>query len=488
MGDWFGQNAPPAAGLAPGVTPTPDVAGATPGAAPATAAPPQQGWGQGLTNFLSNPLVGTALTGYLGAIGAPRRSGLGGMLSRGGLAAMYNLPELMKAQQAQQLFPLTWQEKQQAIAKGGQEMQVEAQKLKEAQETEAERAALPPSQRFLSRIAPTQFATSQMAQQGNQDLSTKLQQLAAQNPNTDQSRFYSEIAPLVAGSSVPVSMGDITSAFTSNKELDLRSKLNAAQIGQIQAQTGLTGIETQQQQLNLQAQQALPLTDRMDIAEGIKPQTWYNPTTGATRIGTRPQGNEVSQESMQVQSQQLGLAAQQSLSPQDRQDIALGIRPQVWYSPSKGTTRVGTRPQGDEVTQEQAPKVQEFYDPATKTFSQSLSPKPGQVPGDIARFMLQLPAQYQAAYQKGYTDYVNLYSKSTHIPYFGGMSADALQEEAHKAGLRAVEQARGNYNTAVGDTTNTLTNTPAATPAAMPTPGAPGAASTPGGTNWWDKY
>jgi hypothetical protein len=66
---------------------------------------PQPSFGQGLTNLLTNPLVGTALTGYLGAIGAPRRSGLGGALSRGGLMAMMNLPNLTSAQAQQALLP-----------------------------------------------------------------------------------------------------------------------------------------------------------------------------------------------------------------------------------------------------------------------------------------------------------------------------------------------------------------------------------------------
>jgi hypothetical protein len=131
MGQWFNQQQPTTGTEAPA-----QAGGVT--------APQGGGFGQGLTNLLSNPLLGTALTGYFGAIGAPRLSGMGGALSRGGLMAMSNLPNLIKAQQEQQLLPI-----QVAQAQLG---------LKSAQEKEAAMGRLPTNMADIAKMSPRDLA------------------------------------------------------------------------------------------------------------------------------------------------------------------------------------------------------------------------------------------------------------------------------------------------------------------------------------------
>jgi hypothetical protein len=446
-------------------------------------------------NFLSNPLVGTALTGGLAALGAPRLGGLGGAISRGGVAAMYNLPNLMKAQQEQQLFPYTLQEKQQGIQKGALDIKSAQEKLDEEAELEKERAGLPPEQKLASRLAPTQFVQHQFALEGNKTLSGSLTAAAAAEPNTDRGRFFAEVAPLVAGSSVPVSMSDITSAYTNNQELSLRSKLNNAQIANL-------GQEMQQRGQEMQVQQAIPMSDRVQMAEGARSQTFYSPSNNSFRTGLQPQGDEVpsggpqiQQGIQQVQQGGLNLQTLQQMSPDERKDTMMGARPQVFYSPSKGTSRLGTRPQGDEITQEQAPKTQDFYNPTTKQWSQGVVAPPGALPGDVARFMLQLPIQYQGVYEKAYTNFVNTYKASSHFPYFGGSSAQQLDNAAQAAAWGEVNRAM-NLGNAKGDTTNPLatgTGSPGwggvgTTGGGTAPPGTAPAAAPSSGADWTTKY
>jgi hypothetical protein len=416
MGDLFNPPAPPTGG---------------------TAAP--QGVGGQLTNFLTNPLIGSALSGYFGAIGAPRLSGLGGALSQGGLAAMSALPKYQKAQQEAQLFPLTYQKTQQDLETGKITQQEAKQKLQEAQELEEQRKTLTPEQQLQSRLDPTGFAQQQMRLSGNKDLSNQLTQYAAQNPGSDESRFYSQIAPLVAGSGTPVSMSDITSAFHNNQETALQAKLNAAQIGMYGAQTQEATLAAKRTAMDINLVQQMPLTDRMDMAQGLKPQTWYNPTTGQERVGTRPQTGEISLE--------------------------------------------------------QAPKTQDFYDPKTRGWSQGVVAQPGQIPGDAARWMLTLPVQYQGIWQKAYSDYINNYKASTHIPFFGGSSAEQLNDAAVQAANQVVQNTMsGQYGTGTsggGVGTGAGTSNPLINPASISTPAMPGA--TPGAAatttpDWSSKY
>ena len=69
--------------------------------------------GTGLGNVLSNPLAQAALGTYFGAIGTPRWEGLGGAISRGGLAG---LGTFAQARQAQFQQPILQQAAQQARA------------------------------------------------------------------------------------------------------------------------------------------------------------------------------------------------------------------------------------------------------------------------------------------------------------------------------------------------------------------------------------
>lgn len=122
----------PSGGPVPGALPaqTPP-AGAVP--SPPAGGSPSSGGGfmQGVGNFLGSPLTQAALSGYFGAIGSPRKAGLGGMISRGGLSGLsaYDAAEeaqqkaaLQSAQigQAQAGIPLTQAQTQLTQAQAGQ--------------------------------------------------------------------------------------------------------------------------------------------------------------------------------------------------------------------------------------------------------------------------------------------------------------------------------------------------------------------------------
>ena len=90
----------PSGGPVPGALPaqTPP-AGAVP--SPPAGGSPSSGGGfmQGVGNFLGSPLTQAALSGYFGAIGSPRKAGLGGMISRGGLSGLSAYDAAQEAQQ-----------------------------------------------------------------------------------------------------------------------------------------------------------------------------------------------------------------------------------------------------------------------------------------------------------------------------------------------------------------------------------------------------
>src|SRR5215472_8843488 len=199
--------------------PTPQAA-----AIPGQAAQPQQpmGWGEKLTNLISNPLVGTALTGYFGAIGAPRRSGLGGLM------AMANLPSLMQSQREAQLEPLQVAQAQQSLQKGQQEIDLNTQKAKAI-------ADLPADQRSYALAAPQVLPTIMQHQwnvAGNQQLGSQLQAMYSAHPDTPEGQFAGKFAGLVSNSAVPISPQEFWSAYSNNQELQLRDKLTGVQIGE----------------------------------------------------------------------------------------------------------------------------------------------------------------------------------------------------------------------------------------------------------------
>ena len=122
----------PSGGPVPGAPPaqTPP-AGAVP--SPPAGGSPSSGGGfmQGVGNFLGSPLTQAALSGYFGAIGSPRKAGLGGMLSRGGLSGLSAYDAAQEAQQkaalqsaqigqAQAGIPLTQAQTQLTQAQAGQ--------------------------------------------------------------------------------------------------------------------------------------------------------------------------------------------------------------------------------------------------------------------------------------------------------------------------------------------------------------------------------
>jgi hypothetical protein len=77
--------------------PPPAGASSSPAGGPPSA--PSGGFMQGAENFLGSPLTQGALASYFSAIGSPRKAGLGGMLSRGGLSGLSAYDTAEEAQQ-----------------------------------------------------------------------------------------------------------------------------------------------------------------------------------------------------------------------------------------------------------------------------------------------------------------------------------------------------------------------------------------------------
>jgi hypothetical protein len=327
---------------------------------------------------------------------------------------------------------------------------------------------------------------------GNQDLGGKVLAAGQADPNSARGQFFTSIAPLVASSQTPVSMSDITAAFNDDRKVSLQQKLDDAQISNIHSEIGERSQQMQQRGLDIQTTMGMSPQDRTLLAQGARPQLMYNPNTNSFRMALQPQGDEVpsggpqlQQGMQQTQVGGMNLQTLQSMSLDERKDTAMGAKPQVFYSPSHGTSRLGTRPQGDEVTQEQAPKMQDFYNPTTRTWSQGVTAPPGALPGDVARFMLQLPIQYQGIYQKAYSDYINAYKASSHM-ISGRLGAEELDTKAQQAAMDTVNQAM-TLGTAKGDTTSPVTSGFGGVNAGGGGAGAAGAAA-PGGVPWWKNY
>jgi len=254
-------------------------------------AQPQQplGWGQKLTNLLSNPLIGTALTGYFGAIGAPKRSGLGGMLSRGGLSAMANLPNLMQAQTQQELEPLQVAQYQQNIQKGAQEIDLNKQKMQAI-------ANLPEDQRSYALAAPQMLPTIMQHQwniAGNQQLGSQLQAMYTAHPDTPEGQFAGKFAGMVTNSAVPISPQEFWSAYSNNQELQLRDKLTTAQVKEAEMGAAEKGAAIKLTNMQVNAWAGMTPDERIHHLMGDKEEMFYNPNTHQWRKDFAPEPGEV---------------------------------------------------------------------------------------------------------------------------------------------------------------------------------------------------
>ena len=260
-------------------------------AIPGQPAPPQQpmGWGEKLTNLISNPLVGTALTGYFGAIGAPKLSGFGGALSRGGLTAMANLPQLMQSQRQAQLEPLQVAAYQQNIQKGAQDIELNKQKMQAI-------ADLPADQRSYALAAPQMLPTIMQHQwniAGNQQLGSQLQAMYTAHPDTPEGQFAGKFAGMVSNSAVPISPQEFWSAYSNNQELQLRDKLTTAQVKEAEMGAAEKGAAIKLTNMQVQAWAGMTPDERIHHLMGDKQEMFYNPQTKQWRKDFAPEPGEV---------------------------------------------------------------------------------------------------------------------------------------------------------------------------------------------------
>lgn len=191
--------------------------------APATpqqqgATPQSGGFMQGATNFLSNPLTQGALGAYFGAIGAPRRSGLGGMLSQGGLTGLnaFNQAETGRTKQEQEQLAL-------------QQAQLAAQQA--AQRQQVFSGLSPQQQQVATFPSLASFQQKAAIQEANKQSVAAFQ---AMHPNDQTAAAFSQA---YTQSDKYVAPGDIEKDYQEHLQAPVKQKETETRIAEQEAQT-----------------------------------------------------------------------------------------------------------------------------------------------------------------------------------------------------------------------------------------------------------